>query len=87
MRGAAYGAGSGGLASEVGEVGDGGGPDIAGFGNQVKNGVPLPNTPFMSALWDPVAKALAAVWTGKQSVDAALTDAQAAAEKNVAQLK
>jgi len=62
-------------------------PDIAGFGAQVKNGVPLPNTPFMSALWDPVAKALEAVWTGKQSVDAALTDAQAAAEKNVAQLK
>lgn len=62
-------------------------PDIAGFGAQVKNGVPLPNTPFMSALWDPVAKALAAVWTGKQSVDAALTDAQSAAEKNVAQLK
>jgi arabinogalactan oligomer/maltooligosaccharide transport system substrate-binding protein len=62
-------------------------PDIAGFGAQVKNGVPLPNTPFMSALWDPVAKALAAVWTGKQSVDAALSDAQSAAEKNVAQLK
>ncbi len=62
-------------------------PDIAGFGAQVKNGVPLPNTPFMSALWDPVAKALEAVWTGKQSVDAALSDAQTAAEKNVAQLK
>jgi arabinogalactan oligomer/maltooligosaccharide transport system substrate-binding protein len=62
-------------------------PDIAGFGAQVKNGVPLPNTPFMSALWDPVAKALEAVWTGKQSVDDALRDAQAAAEKNVAQLK
>lgn len=62
-------------------------PDIAGFGAQVKNGVPLPNTPFMSALWDPVAKALEAVWTGKQSVDSALSDAQAAAEKNVAQLK
>lgn len=62
-------------------------PDIAGFGAQVKNGVPLPNTPFMSALWDPVAKALEAVWTGKQSVDAALSDAQSAAEKNVNQLK
>jgi arabinogalactan oligomer / maltooligosaccharide transport system substrate-binding protein len=61
--------------------------DIAGFGAQVKNGVPLPNTPFMSALWDPVAKALEAVWTGKQSVDSALSDAQTAAEKNVAQLK
>ena len=62
-------------------------PDIAGFGAQVKNGVPLPNTPFMSALWDPVAKALEAVWTGRQSVDDALRDAQSAAEKNVAQLK
>lgn len=62
-------------------------PDIAGFGAQVKNGVPLPNTPFMSALWDPVAKALAAVWTGKQSVDDALRDAQTAADQNVAQLK
>jgi len=62
-------------------------PDIAGFGAQVKNGVPLPNTPFMSALWDPVAKALEAVWTGKQSVDDALRDAQTSAEKNVAQLK
>jgi arabinogalactan oligomer/maltooligosaccharide transport system substrate-binding protein len=61
--------------------------DIAGFGAQVKNGVPLPNTPFMSALWDPVIKALEAIWTGKQSVDAALTDAQSVAEKNVAQLK
>ena len=62
-------------------------PDIAGFGAQVKNGVALPNTPFMSGLLDPVNKALAAVWTGKQSVDAALGDAQLAAEKNVAQLK
>lgn len=62
-------------------------PNIAGFGAQVKYGVALPNTPFMSALWDPVAKALAAVWTGKQSVDAALSDAQAAAEKGVAKLK
>jgi arabinogalactan oligomer/maltooligosaccharide transport system substrate-binding protein len=61
--------------------------DIAGFGAQVKNGVPLPNTPYMSALWDPVIKALEAIWTGKQTVDAALSDAQSTAEKNVAQLK
>jgi len=62
-------------------------PDIAGFGAQVKNGTPLPNTPYMSALWDPVAKALEAVWTGKQSVDSALSDAQAAAQKNIQQLQ
>ena len=60
---------------------------VKGFGAQVNNGVPLPNTPFMSALWDPVAKALEAVWTGKQSVDAALADGQKAAEANIAQLK
>jgi maltose-binding protein MalE len=41
----------------------------------------------MSALWDPVAKALEAIWTGKQSVDAALADAQSVAEKNVAAIK
>jgi arabinogalactan oligomer/maltooligosaccharide transport system substrate-binding protein len=60
---------------------------VKGFGAQVNNGVPLPNTPFMSALWDPVAKALEAVWTGKQSVDAALNDAQTAAQNNISQLK
>lgn len=62
-------------------------PDIAGFGAQVKNGVPLPNTPFMSALWDPVAKALEAVWTGRQSVDDAVAAAQTTAQNNIAQLK
>lgn len=62
-------------------------PEIKGFGAQVNNGTPLPNTPYMSALWDPVAKALEAVWTGKQSVDSALSDAQTAAQNNIAQLK
>jgi arabinogalactan oligomer/maltooligosaccharide transport system substrate-binding protein len=61
--------------------------DIKGFGAQIVNGTPLPNTPFMTALWDPVAKALEAVWSGKQSVDSALSDAQTAAQNNIAQLK
>lgn len=61
--------------------------DIKGFGAQVANGTPLPNTPYMSALWDPVAKALEAVWTGKQSVNDALTAAQSAAQSNIAQLQ
>ncbi len=60
---------------------------VKGFGAQVNNGVPLPNTPFMSALWDPVAKALEAVWTGKQTVNDALNAAQTAAQANIAQLK
>jgi arabinogalactan oligomer/maltooligosaccharide transport system substrate-binding protein len=62
-------------------------PDVKGFSAQVANGVPLPNTPFMGALWDPVAKALEAVWTGRQSVDSALSDAQTAAQTNIARLK
>jgi len=61
--------------------------DIKGFGAQVANGTPLPNTPYMSALWDPVAKALEAVWTGKQSVNDALAAAQTAAQTNIAQLQ
>jgi arabinogalactan oligomer / maltooligosaccharide transport system substrate-binding protein len=61
--------------------------DIKGFGAQIVNGTPLPNTPYMTALWDPVAKALEAIWSGKQSVDSALSDAQTAAQNNIAQLK
>jgi ABC-type glycerol-3-phosphate transport system substrate-binding protein len=34
-----------------------------------------------------VSKGLEAAWTGKQSVDQAMNDAQKAAETNVAQLK
>ncbi|HKW08405.1 MAG TPA: extracellular solute-binding protein [Candidatus Dormibacteraeota bacterium] len=61
--------------------------DVKGFGAQVTNGTPLPNTPYMGALWDPVAKALEAVWTGKQSVNDALAAAQSAAQANIQQLK
>lgn len=56
---------------------------IAGFANQAQYGTPLPNTPYMSALWNPVANALAAIWTGTQTPAAALAAAQSAAEKGV----
>jgi arabinogalactan oligomer/maltooligosaccharide transport system substrate-binding protein len=58
-------------------------PAIAGYAAQVANGVPLPNTPYMSALWDPVAKALTAVWNGSQTPEAALSAAQRAADTGV----
>ena len=61
--------------------------DIKGFGMQITNGTPLPNTPYMSALWDPVAKALEAIWSGRQTVNSALSDAQTAAQNNIAQIK
>ena len=56
---------------------------IAGFANQVQYGTPLPNTPYMSALWTPVANALISIWTGAQTPEAALSSAQAAAVKGV----
>ena len=56
---------------------------IAGFANQVQYGTPLPNTPYMSALWTPVANALISIWTGAQEPAAALASAQSAAVKGV----
>lgn len=61
-------------------------PAIAGYAAQVKLGVALPNTPYMSALWTPVASALTAVWNGSQTPEKALSDAQAAATKGIEQI-
>src|SRR5262249_42043499 len=60
---------------------------IAGYAAQATLGVALPNTPYMSALWKPVADALTAIWNGTQTPEAALTDAQTKAETEVAKLK
>lgn len=61
-------------------------PAVAGYAAQVKLGVALPNTPYMSALWTPVQSALTAVWNGTQMPAKALSDAQAAATKGIAQI-
>jgi arabinogalactan oligomer/maltooligosaccharide transport system substrate-binding protein len=58
-------------------------PAISGFASQVPYGVPLPNTPYMSALWTPVANALTAIWNGTEPPATALANAQTAAEKAV----
>lgn len=58
-------------------------PAVAGFAAQAQLGTALPNTPFMSALWKPVADALTAAWTGSQTPEQAMAAAQAAAEKNI----
>ncbi len=62
-------------------------PAIAGYAAQAAVGTPLPNTPYMSALWKPVADALTAIWTGNQTPTAALTAAQNAANKGVQDIK
>jgi arabinogalactan oligomer/maltooligosaccharide transport system substrate-binding protein len=49
--------------------------------------VPLPNTPFMNALWDPVAKALKALYTGSDDPQKILDDTQKAAEDAIAKMK
>jgi arabinogalactan oligomer/maltooligosaccharide transport system substrate-binding protein len=59
---------------------------VAGYAAQVKLGVALPNTPYMSALWTPVQDALTAVWSGTQAPQQALSDAQVAATKGIAQI-
>jgi arabinogalactan oligomer / maltooligosaccharide transport system substrate-binding protein len=56
---------------------------VGGFAAQAKVGVPLPNTPYMSALWKPVADALTAIWSGSQTPDAAMAAAQQAAQAGV----
>lgn len=56
---------------------------VAAYAAQVKLGVALPNTPYMSALWTPVANALTAVWNGSQTSEKALADAQTAATKGI----
>ncbi|HEX9114612.1 MAG TPA: extracellular solute-binding protein, partial [Anaerolineae bacterium] len=60
---------------------------VGGFAAQAKLGTALPNTPYMSALWDPVAKALAAIWSGSQTPEAAMASAQTAAETGIAGMK
>ncbi len=61
-------------------------PAVAGYAEQVKYGVALPNTPNMFAIWNPLQNALTAVWNGSQTPEAALQDAQGAAQKTIQQI-
>jgi arabinogalactan oligomer/maltooligosaccharide transport system substrate-binding protein len=60
---------------------------IKAFIDQANNGVPLPNTPYMGAVWGPTGDALKVIWLGKQSAEDALKAAQSAVEKNVSDIK
>lgn len=61
-------------------------PAIGGYAAQVKNGTPLPNTPYMSGVWKPAADGLQAMWTGAQTPEQAMQAAQTTAQTNVAGL-
>lgn len=56
---------------------------VSAFGESLERGIPMANTPFMDALWGPVGDATTAMWTGAQTPEEALSDAQAAAEATI----
>jgi arabinogalactan oligomer/maltooligosaccharide transport system substrate-binding protein len=60
---------------------------IATFTEQTNNGIPLPNTPFMDALWAPTGEAQAAIWSGAQEPQAALDGAAEVARQNIEQIR
>ncbi len=62
-------------------------PVIAAFIEQTASGVPMPNTPFMDALWGPAGEAQRAIWTGAQPPDQALKDAAELARQAVEQIE
>jgi arabinogalactan oligomer / maltooligosaccharide transport system substrate-binding protein len=47
----------------------------------------MPNTPFIDAQWQPVGAATAAIYSGAQAPQEALTAAQAAAELTIADMQ
>jgi len=62
-------------------------PIVKGFNDQAVDGVPLPNTPYMGALWDPAAKAYTALWTGTNDPKQIMDASQKAAESAIAKMK
>lgn len=60
---------------------------VVRISEQAARGTPLPNTPFMSSLWDPVAQMLEGIWTGAATPAEAITNAQDAAEANIEQMQ
>jgi arabinogalactan oligomer/maltooligosaccharide transport system substrate-binding protein len=62
-------------------------PIIAGFIAQSANGAPLPNTEFISAMWEPFNQTTEAIWTGAAAPEQAVQDGAALFEEKVADLK
>jgi arabinogalactan oligomer / maltooligosaccharide transport system substrate-binding protein len=58
-------------------------PTLAGFGEALNLAVPMANTPYAGAQWGPVGDATLAIWTGAQTPEQALVDAQTAVENAV----
>ncbi|MBA3533449.1 MAG: extracellular solute-binding protein [Ardenticatenales bacterium] len=62
-------------------------PEIAAFIDQATVGQPLPNTPFMNAMWEPITAGLECLWEGAEPTDACLMLIQTQGEENIAAMK
>lgn len=62
-------------------------PVIAGFVRQTASGVPMPNSEFISAMWDPFNKTIEATWSGTTAPEQAVQDGAALFAKSIVDLK
>jgi arabinogalactan oligomer/maltooligosaccharide transport system substrate-binding protein len=62
-------------------------PVIAGFVAQTANGVPMPNTEFIAAMWDPFNKTTEVIWTGAAEPEQAVQDGAALFDEQVMDLR
>ncbi len=62
-------------------------PIIAGFINQAANGVALPNTEFIDAMWEPIGKTVEAIWTGAVAPEEAVQQGAALFEEKAQDLR
>ncbi len=61
-------------------------PVSAVMAAQASNGKPLPSTPYMAALWEPMALGVECIWTGGGTVEECVDRMQALAEQYVAEI-
>ncbi|MGQ9593216.1 MAG: hypothetical protein ACUVXH_01650, partial [Anaerolineae bacterium] len=62
-------------------------PEVQHFAEQARRGVALPPTPYLSALWDPVAKGLEMLWTGLATPEEAVRLIQEQAERAIQEMR
>jgi len=62
-------------------------PTLSGFGSSLNLGVPMANTPYANAQWEPVGEATTAIWNGAQEPEEALIAAQEAIESSIEEMQ
>ena len=62
-------------------------PVVSAFSAQAALGKALPTSPFLGAMWDPIAQGLECIWTGAAPVTTCVDRIQAAAEESIQRLK